>query len=239
MTYPQGTNARLIEVAAAEVGTVEEGNNLTKYGKFTKADGLPWCGSFVNWCAAQAGVKIHSVVGTAQGAHKFKEIQRWSGMPQLGYLAFMDFPHDGVDRISHIGIVVGLIDTKTCLTIEGNTSGTGDQRNGGMVMVKVRSYGEGKEIVGFGIPKFVPYTGEFPNSRSTKIGSKTDKGEKMDKAKALAASWARSFMAAALALYMAGVTDPKTLAMAGVAAVAPVILRWLNPQDKSFGLTGK
>ena len=61
----------------------------------------------------------------------------------------------------------------------------------------------------------------------------------MDKAKALAASWARSFMAAALALYMAGVQDPKTLVMAGVAAVAPVILRWLNPQDKSFGLSGK
>jgi hypothetical protein len=60
----------------------------------------------------------------------------------------------------------------------------------------------------------------------------------MDKAKALAASWGRSFMAAALALYMAGVTDPKTLAMAGVAAVAPVILRWLNPKDQSFGLKG-
>jgi RecJ-like exonuclease len=162
MTYSQGTAARLIEVAAAEVGTIEEGDNLTKYGKFTKADGLPWCGSFVNWCADQAGVKMHSVVGTAVGAHKFKEMQRWSNMPQLGYLAFMDFPHDGVDRISHIGIVVGLIDTKTCLMIEGNTSGTGDQRNGGMVMVKVRSYGEGKEIVGFGIPKFVPYKGEFP-----------------------------------------------------------------------------
>ncbi len=39
MTYPQGTSARLIEVAAAEVGTIEEGDNLTKYGKFTKADG--------------------------------------------------------------------------------------------------------------------------------------------------------------------------------------------------------
>jgi len=42
-----------------------------------------------------------------------------------------------------------------------------------------------------------------------------------------------------LALYMAGVTDPKTLAMAGVAAVAPVILRWLNPKDSSFGSKGK
>lgn len=61
----------------------------------------------------------------------------------------------------------------------------------------------------------------------------------MDKAKALAASWARSFMAAALALYMAGEQDPKTLMLAGVAAVVPVILRWLNPKDHSFGLTGK
>ena len=61
----------------------------------------------------------------------------------------------------------------------------------------------------------------------------------MKEAKAVAASWGRSFMAAALALYMAGVTDPKTLAMAGVAAVAPVILRWLNPNDLSFGSKGK
>ena len=176
--FPNGTNARLIEVAIAEVGTIEEGDNLTKYGKFTKADGLPWCGSFVNWCANEAGVKIHSVVGTAIGAHKFKEINRWSNMPQLGYLAFMDFPHDGIDRISHIGIVVGLIDTKTCLTIEGNTSGTGDQRNGGMVMVKVRKIGT--EIVGFGIPKFVPYQGEFPTVEKPKSGDKPTK-EKVKK----------------------------------------------------------
>jgi hypothetical protein len=46
-------------------------------------------------------------------------------------------------------------------------------------------------------------------------------------------------MAASLALFMAGVTDPKTLAMAGAAAVAPVILRWLNPKDQAFGLLGK
>ena len=61
----------------------------------------------------------------------------------------------------------------------------------------------------------------------------------MKEAKALGASWARSFLAAALALYMAGETDPKTLAMAGVAAVAPVILRWLNPNDTAFGSKGK
>ena len=61
----------------------------------------------------------------------------------------------------------------------------------------------------------------------------------MKEFKALATSWARSFLAAGLALYMAGETDLKTLAMAGVAAVAPVILRWLNPQDYAFGSKGK
>lgn len=57
----------------------------------------------------------------------------------------------------------------------------------------------------------------------------------MKEAKALVASWARSFVAASLTLYMAGETDPKTLALAGMAAVVPVILRWLNPNDNAFG----
>ena len=61
----------------------------------------------------------------------------------------------------------------------------------------------------------------------------------MKEIKGLAASWARSFMAAALGMWMAGITDPKTLAMGGVAAIAPVILRWLNPKDAGFGVKGK
>ena len=157
--FPNGTAAQALQIAIGEVGTIEEGNNLTKYGAFTKANGLPWCGSFCNWVLAQAGVKLHSVVSTAVGAHKFKEISRWHEIPAIGDLAFMDFPHDGVDRISHIGIVAA-IDGKTITTIEGNTSGSGDQRNGGMVMVKTRTIG--KEVVGFGRPKYVPYKGEYP-----------------------------------------------------------------------------
>jgi len=159
MTYPQGTSAFAISIALAEVGTIEQKENLTKYGKFMKADGLPWCGSFCNWVLAQAGVKVHSVVSTALGAHKFKETSRFFSEPVIGDLAFMDFPHDGVDRISHVGIVVA-IDGKTVTTIEGNTSGSGDQRNGGMVMVKHRTVG--KEVVGFGRPKYVPYKGDMP-----------------------------------------------------------------------------
>lgn len=55
--------------------------------------------------------------------------------------------------------------------------------------------------------------------------------------KAMAASWARSFLAAALAVYATGNTDPKAMLTAGIAAILPVILRWLNPKDSSFGLS--
>jgi hypothetical protein len=61
----------------------------------------------------------------------------------------------------------------------------------------------------------------------------------MNQAKLMAASWLRSFMAAAIAVYMAGVTEPKAIASAGLAAVLPVILRALNPNDAGFGLKGK
>ena len=61
----------------------------------------------------------------------------------------------------------------------------------------------------------------------------------MKEAKALAASWARSFLAAAVALIAIGETDPKALFTAGMAAVLPVILRWLNPKDAAFGIAGK
>jgi len=60
----------------------------------------------------------------------------------------------------------------------------------------------------------------------------------MEQAKAIAASWGRSYIAAALAVYMAG-GSLEQMAMGGVAALVPVILRWLNPADHAFGSSGK
>jgi hypothetical protein len=57
-----------------------------------------------------------------------------------------------------------------------------------------------------------------------------------DKTKAMLASYGRSVLASGLALYMAGVTDPKDLWTALVAAIAPVALRAINPNDKAFGV---
>jgi len=57
----------------------------------------------------------------------------------------------------------------------------------------------------------------------------------MDQAKALAASWLRSSIAGALAVYMSGNTNPKDLAMGLIAGIVPVLARWANPKDKAFG----
>jgi hypothetical protein len=69
--------------------------------------------------------------------------------------------------------------------------------------------------------------------------NKDGKVTMQEKILAALASYGRAFLAAALALYMAGNTDVKDLLMAGVAAIAPVILKALNPSDKSFGFTNK
>ena len=53
--------------------------------------------------------------------------------------------------------------------------------------------------------------------------------------KPMFASYVRSFIAAGLAVYMAGVTDPKAIFSAGVAALLPVLMRWANPNDATFG----
>jgi hypothetical protein len=57
--------------------------------------------------------------------------------------------------------------------------------------------------------------------------------------KALVASYGRSVLSAAAALYLAGVTDPTDLVWSLLAAVLPVGLRYVNPNDPAFGRTPK
>jgi hypothetical protein len=55
-----------------------------------------------------------------------------------------------------------------------------------------------------------------------------------NKTKAMLASYGRSVLGAAAALYMAGV-PAQDLLYSLVAAIAPVALRAANPNDKAFG----
>ena len=159
--YPQGTLPRLIQVALDEVGTAETGNNETKYGKHMKADKLPWCGSFLNWCADQAGVKVPNVVSTKVGAELFKKNKQWHETPNIGDFVFFDFIIDEKVTINHFGLVIRASE-KQLVTIEGNTSGGGDQRNGGEVMIKSRILGARSFVVGYGRPAYVSFSGDLP-----------------------------------------------------------------------------
>lgn len=53
--------------------------------------------------------------------------------------------------------------------------------------------------------------------------------------KAMLASYGRSILGAATAMYAAGITDPKTLAYSLLGAILPVVFRAINPNDPAFG----
>ena len=169
MAAEKGTAARMVEVALAEEGYVEgPKDNETKFGAFTKANYLPWCGSFVMWCAHQAGVKIPNTVSTMAGAASSKKLGTWIdaavATPEPGDIVYFDFMAGGAP-IEHVGIVVKDNKDGTVTTIEGNTAGdkkkSGSQANGGEAVIKIRAFKKNNKkkipvfIVGFGRPNYV------------------------------------------------------------------------------------
>jgi hypothetical protein len=57
------------------------------------------------------------------------------------------------------------------------------------------------------------------------------------KIQAVVASYARSVVGAVVAVYMTGSTTPNDYAKAGIAALIPPIMRWVNPKDAAYGRT--
>ena len=159
--------SKFLEIAQAEVGVAEgPKENETKYGKFTKMNFQPWCGSFVMWVAKQAKIKIPNCVYTPAGKAGFQGLGTWFNVgtekPQPGDIVFFDFP--GGDKVDHVGIILKDNGDGTVTTIEGNTSPekkpTGSQANGGEVALRIRAYKANNKrklgvfIVGFGRPKW-------------------------------------------------------------------------------------
>ena len=181
---PKGTAARLIQIAKSQVGYIEgPKDNETKYGKWTGANFLPWCQSFVSWCAFTAGLdpkKYPKSAATIAASDWFKKNDRWADArnddPTPGDWIYFDFPEDGVNRISHVGLCIKNNGDGTIQVIEGNTSGTakGDQRNGGMCVEKTRAYVKNNKkklinaVVGWGRPV---YAGVENLPLLSKIGS--------------------------------------------------------------------
>jgi hypothetical protein len=59
------------------------------------------------------------------------------------------------------------------------------------------------------------------------------------KMKSMLATYLRAGVASVIALYLAGVTDPKALASAGIAAIAGPLLKALDPKNTEFGRGAK
>jgi hypothetical protein len=170
-TKPAGSAARFLEVAMSQVGVVEgPKDNETDYGKFTKHDFQPWCGSFMMWCAKNSGVTIPDVVYTPAGAEAFKKAGTWTdaatATPQPGDLIFFHFSAaaKSTDLIQHVGVVLKNNGDGTITTVEGNTTpdhkASGSPDNGGEVASNIRGYKVGNKagkwavVVGFGRPKY-------------------------------------------------------------------------------------
>jgi hypothetical protein len=148
----------VLGAARSQLGTVESppNSNRTKYGKAYGMDGQAWCAMFVWWVFQQTGDKdlIPKAAYTPTFADWFRKRGAWGTAPRPGAVVFFDFPGDGVNRISHVGLVEAVNTDGTITTIEGNTSGTtaGSQRDGGGVWRRTRRVG----IVGYGYPAYAP-----------------------------------------------------------------------------------
>lgn len=60
-----------------------------------------------------------------------------------------------------------------------------------------------------------------------------------EKTKAMVSSYVRSAVASGLAVYTAGARDTRAIVSAGVSALIPPLVRWLNKADTAFGRGSK
>lgn len=141
------TAARVIAVALTQVGYEEGEKNYSKFGIWNGQNYMPWCGSFVSWCAHQAGVPTTSINRYSNNCMAevkwFKSELRWKNSdykPQPGDIFFIDSPY----IYNHTGLVVKY-ENDIVYTVEGNAAD----------MVKEKQYSvKDKRIIGYGIPEY-------------------------------------------------------------------------------------
>lgn len=179
--------AKVLQVARTQIGTVESpaNSNRTKYGLAYGMDGVAWCAQFTWWIFREAGLSslVPKTAYTPTLANWFKQRGQWGIHPRQGALVLFDFPNDGVNRISHVGIVEAVNPDGSIVTIEGNTaSGTsGSQRDGGGVWRRTRKTG----IVGYGYPAY-PAT---PAPSSSTVLRRGDSGAVVGKLQSTLKAW--------------------------------------------------
>lgn len=149
----------VISAAREELGYTENppGSNRVKYWDIYGPEwqGQPWCVAFLAWCFRQAGEGAEFFGGALTAS--CGTLLRWyeaqgQTVPvseaQPGDIVILNF--HGTRDTEHCGIVESK-GSGYIVTIEGNTSGSGSQDNGGMVCRKTRYPAQ---IVGVCRPKY-------------------------------------------------------------------------------------
>lgn len=149
---------KVLKIARSQIGYKESpaGSNRTKYGKWMGLNGVPWCAELVVWCFYKAGL-LKLVTKNASAAYLQDDIVNKRGGKWVmkkaynnttkkkhlskyrpGDIVTFDFGKNNGYR-QHIGIIES-VSGNYVICIEGNTSKSGSQSNGGMVVRQRRIY---------------------------------------------------------------------------------------------------
>ena len=135
------TIEKLIQIESAEIGTKAEANKVCKYNTayYGKEYGADWCVVFQWWAFKQAGLsKYFCDGGKTASCGAFYNWAKSKGLtvtePQVGDIIIFTF--NGVAHC-HMGLCVA-VTAKQITTIDGNTSTSGSQSQGGQVLKRTR-----------------------------------------------------------------------------------------------------
>jgi peptidoglycan hydrolase-like protein with peptidoglycan-binding domain len=151
---PGGGYAKILDVAAAEVGTVEGSARANSYGASVglslSTSNYAWCATFVSWVAKQTGASSYRnsyVEGWVRQARAGNYHLSVTTNPQPGDIVAFDWDggSDFTGGNEHIGIVRTVSGGSSFTTVEGNTSNPNGGSDG--VYVKNRSTSSGYDVV--------------------------------------------------------------------------------------------
>lgn len=171
------TVSDILSIARAELGTKESPANSNNvkyntwyYGNAVNGSQYSWCMVFVQWVFDRAGFPLPFKTASCTALMNYaKEHNKWvRGNYKAGDVLLFQFDNDAY--ADHTGICEGKA-TGGYQVIEGNTSISGSQSNGGMVCRKIRA---DKLILGAYRPDFEVAT-KAPASTGTKKTTTTKK----------------------------------------------------------------
>lgn len=154
-----GTVKQLLDIARGTIGIKENPPDSNKvsfntwyYGSEVSGPKYPWCQVYVQYCCAKAGVKLPIKTASCSALmNAAKDAGMWVTSDfRPGDITIYDF-YGSRRNASHCGIVEEVIPDYGVRAIEGNTSISGSQSNGGMVCRKDR---HNKFIIGVVRPVF-------------------------------------------------------------------------------------